>query len=154
MNQETLRNALVCAGLIPYDNHGSNPTIKAQNALSGRTHYVDAGALRFHYARITSARPISMGAFYLIVESCAANYENTRRVFRAVCFDVFGKVVYRPDLDASFKSTEEASKAFYKYWDNFNEAVYYAEELKSKALDAQKAETVFNQALAVQKVTA
>jgi len=151
MNQDTLRNALVCAGLTPYYNHGINLTIKAQNALSGRTYYVDPGNLRFHYSRITCARPISMGAFYLIVESCAADYENTRRVFRAVCFDVFGKVVYRPDLDASFKSTEEASKAFYKHWNNFNEAAYYAEELKSKTLEAQRAETIFNQALKEEK---
>ena len=154
MDQNTLRSALQCAGLIPYDNHGINAAVKAQNALSGRTHYVDAGSLRFHYARITSARPISMGAFYLIVESCAADYENTRRVFRAVCFDVFGTVVYRPDLDASFKSTEAALKAFIAFWNNFNEAAYYQEKLKDKTRRAQQAEIVFNQALKQEKAAA
>lgn len=154
MDQNTLRSALQCAGLIPYDNHGINAAVKAQNALSGRTHYVDAGSLRFHFARITSARPISMGAFYLIVESCAADYQNTHRVFRAVCFDVFGQTVYRPDLDASFKSTEAALKAFIAFWSNFNEAAYYAEELKSRANRAQQAEIIFNQTLKQEKAAA
>lgn len=154
MDQNTLRSALQCAGLIPYDNNGSSPAIKAQNALSGRTHYVDPATLRYHFARITSARPISMGAFYLIVESCAADYQNTRRVFRAVCFDIFGTTVYRPDLDASFKSTEAASKAFWAFWNNFNQAAYYQEKLKDKTRRAQQAEIVFNQTLKVEKAAA
>ena len=147
MDQNTLRSALQCAGLIPYDNHGSSPVTRAQNALSGRTHYVDPATLRYHFSRITSARPISMGAFYLIVESCAADYQNTRRVFRAVCFDIFGKTVYHPDLDASSSSTEAATKAFWALWNDFNEAVYYAEELKSRARRAQQEEIIFNQSL-------
>jgi hypothetical protein len=151
MDQKILVNALQRAGLNTYDDRGSDPTLRAQNALSGRTHYAEHGTLRFHFARITSARRISMGAFFMLVESCAADYENTRRVFRAVCFDIFGTVVYRPDLDESSKSTQAAKDAFYKFWNEFDQAAYYAEELKSKTLEAQRAETIFNQALKEEK---
>lgn len=147
MDQKTLADALRCAGLSTYDNHGRSPVIRAQNALSGRTHYVDPATLRYHFARITSAHPISMGAFFLIVESCAADYKNTRRTFRAVCFDIFGKTVYRPNLDSGSTGNAAATTAFYKFWNEFNEVAYYQEELKSRAARAQNAEIIFNQSL-------
>lgn len=147
MDQNILVNALQRAGLNTYDDRGQDPTTRAQAALSGRTHYCEPATLRFHFARITSARRISMGAFFMLIESCAADYENTRRVFRAVCFDIFGTVVYRPDLDESSTSTATAGKAFYKFWNKFNQAAYYQEELKTRNARAQNAEIIFNQAL-------
>jgi len=154
MDQNILVNALRCAGLSTYDDRGSSPTARAQDALSGRTHYVEPSSLRYHFARITSARRISMGAFFLLVESCAADYLNTRRVFRAVCFDIFGATVYRPDLDESSTSTQAAKDAFYKFWNEFNQDAYYQEELKSRARRASEAEIIFNQALKPQKAAA
>lgn len=142
-----LRTALLCAGLSTYDDKGSKPKACAQSALMGRTHYVDPATLRFHKARITSAQPIAMGAFFVIVESCAMDYQNTRRTFRAVCFDIFGTVIYRPDLDSGSTSTETAIKAFYKFWNEFNEVTYYQEKLKDKTRRTQEAEILFNQTL-------
>lgn len=147
MDQKILVNALQRAGLNTYDDRGSNPKACAQSALMGRTHYVDPSNLRFHKARITSAQPISMGAFFVLVESCAADYHNTRRTFRAVCFDIFGTTVYHPDLDSGSTSTETAIKAFYKFWNEFNQVVYYQEKLKDKTRRTQEAEIVFNQTL-------
>jgi hypothetical protein len=144
MDQNILVNALRSAGLSTYDDRGSSPTARAQDALSGRTHYVEPSSLHYHFARITSARRISMGAFFMLVESCAADYENTRRVFRAVCFDIFGTVVYRPDLDESSTSTAAATTAFYKFWNEFNEVAYYQEVLKDKTRRASEAEIIFN----------
>lgn len=154
MDQNILVNALRCAGLTTYDDMGQNPTTRAQAALSGRTHYCEPATMRWHKARITSAQRISMGAFFLIVESCAADYENTRRVFRAVCFDIFGRVVYRPDLDNSSSSNATATKAFYKFWNDFDQAAYYQEEIKSRTRHAIEAEIIFNQALQPQKAAA
>ena len=147
MDQKTLANALQCAGLSLYENHDGGPAVKAQTALAGRTHYVEPATLRWHFSRITSARPISMGAFFLIVESCTADYENTRRVFRAVCFDIFGTVIYRPDLDASSTSTEAACRAFWGHWETVNETAHYQKELQSRASRARQTELSFNQAL-------
>ena len=154
MDQKILVNALQCAGLSTYDDRGSSPTARAQDALSGRTHYVEPSTLRFHKSRITSAQPISMGAFFMLVESCAADYRNTRRTFRAVCFDIFGAVVYRPDLDSGSTSTQAATTAFYKFWNEFNEVAYYQEELKSRTRRAREAEIIFNQMLEPQKAAA
>lgn len=154
MDQNILVNALRCAGLSTYDDRGSSPTARAQDALSGRTHYVEPSSLRYHFARITSARRISMGAFFMLIESCAADYLNTRRVFRAVCFDIFGATVYRPDLDESSTSTQAAKDAFYKFWNEFNQDAYYQEELKSRARRASETEIIFNQALEPQKAAA
>jgi len=147
MDQKILVNALQRAGLNTYDDRGSDPTLRAQDALSGRTHYVEPATLRWHKARITSARRISMGAFFMLVESCAADYENTLRVFRAVCFDIFGTVVYRPDLDESSTSTATATTAFYKFWNEFNEVAYYREVLHARTRQTIQAEIVFNQTL-------
>jgi hypothetical protein len=147
MDQNILAAAMRCAGLNIYEARGYNPKDCAQFNLSGRTHYVDPDTLRFHKARITSAQPISMGSFFLIVESCAVDYHNTRRTFRAVCFDIFGTVIYRPDLDSGSTSTQAASDAFYKFWNQFNQAAYYQEKLKDKTRRAQEAEIVFNQTL-------
>lgn len=154
MDQKILANALQRAGLSTYENKGSNPTARAQDALAGRTFYAEPFSLRYHHSRITSARPISMGAFFMLVESCAADYCNTRRVFRAVCFDIFGTVVYRPDLDESSSSTEAATKAFYKFWNDFDQAAYYQEELKTRSRRASESEIIFNQTLQPQKAAA
>lgn len=154
MDQNILVNALRCAGLNTYDDRGNNPTARAQDALSGRTHYCEPATMRWHKARINHAQLLSMGAFFLIVESCAADYENTRRTFRAVCFDIFGRVVYRPDLDSGSSSTAAATAAFYKFWNKFNEVAYYQEEIKSRTRHASEAEIIFNQALQPQKAAA
>ena len=147
MDQNILVNALRCAGLSTYDDGGSDPTLRAQNALSGRTHYCEPASLRWHKARINHAQLLSMGAFFLIVESCSTDFENSKRVTRAVCFDIFGKVVYHPDLENSSRSTAAATTAFYAFWNKFNEVAYYQEEIKSRTARAQNAEIVFNQTL-------
>ena len=147
MDQKILVNALQRAGFNTYDKRAGSFKAQAQTALMGRTHYVDPNTLHFHKSRITSAQPISMGAFFLIVESCAADYHNTRRTFRAVCFDIFGTTVYHPDLDSGSSSTQAATTAFYVFWDKFNETTYYQEVLKDKTRRTQQAEIIFNQSL-------
>jgi len=147
MDMRILSNALRCAGFSTFEIEGRTATARAQYALSGRTHYADPATMRWHKARINHAQLLSMGAFFLIVESCAADYENTRRTFRAVCFDIFGRVVYRPDLDSGSSSTQAATTAFYAFWNKFNEVAYYQEELKGRTARAQNAEIVFNQSL-------
>jgi hypothetical protein len=147
MDMRILSNALRCAGFATFEIEGRTASARAQYALSGRTHYCEPATLRWHKARINHAQLLSMGAFFLIVESCSADFENSKRVSRAVCFDIFGTVVYRPDLDESSTSTATATTAFYKFWNEFNEVAYYQEELKSRSRRAQEAEIIFNQTL-------
>ena len=112
--------------------HGLSPTTNAQGNLDGRTHYVDTPTLRFFNSRILSALPVSNGAFYKIIESASLDYSNTKRGFRAVLFDIFGTVVYRPDLEECFTSKEKADKGFFWWFETFNEYEHYQQAIIAK----------------------
>ena len=92
-----------------YTEHSSNPKWNAQRNLEDRTHYVDDATLRYHKARILSARPICNGLLFLLVESVAIDPDNRKRGFRGVVFDLYGTIVSRAKLeDAS--STRKAAE--------------------------------------------
>jgi len=118
--------------------HGLSPTTNAQGNLDGRTHYVDTPTLRFFNSRILSALPVSNGAFYKIIESASLDYSNTKRGFRAVLFDIFGTVVYRPDLEECFTSTEKANKGFFRWFETFNEFEHYQNAITWKLQKVEK----------------
>ena len=96
-----------------YRTESSYAKENAQRNLAGRTHYVDSDTLRFHKSKIVRAAYHDGGLLFSIIESCGLNYQNTKRGFRYVIFDVFGNVVARPQLEDSFKTSEQASKAMY-----------------------------------------
>jgi hypothetical protein len=110
----------------------SQPKHEAQEALQGRTHYVDDSTLRYFHARITSARPIMDGLFFEIVESSSKDMNNTARGFRVVVFDVFGSTVYRPNLE-DMKSTSAAARKAYEKEFTIDAAAHYAEKLQGRA---------------------
>jgi hypothetical protein len=132
----------------PFDDRFDNATGNAQHNLEGRSHYADPGTLRYHKSRILSARPISNGAFFLILESCALDYENTRRGARAALFDLSGHAVYRPKLDECHRTREQASKAFWAWFDTFDESAHYLESIR------QRAEKLAEQAATLRQVAA
>ena len=97
-----------------YQNRYNDSRANAQDNLCGRTHYVDDGTLRFHKSRIISAHVLYEGLLFGIVESYSADYNNTRRAFRGVIFDLFGTALYRPELADGFSTSKAATKAFWK----------------------------------------
>lgn len=105
----------------------------AQNALSGITHYCDTSTLRFHHSRIVGASVVSYGAFFKVTETCAQDYQNTRRGYRVVLFDMTGSAVYRPSLDELTRTREQADKAFYAWLDQFDELGHYRDKINNKA---------------------
>jgi hypothetical protein len=96
-----------------YRTEASDPKTNAQRNLCGKTHYVDDDTLRWHHSRVLSARPMDGGLLFGIVTSDALNFDNTRRGFRYVIFDLFGTVLDRPDLEHAFTSSEKATKAMW-----------------------------------------
>ena len=94
-----------------FENSSSYAKVNAQNNLAGRTHYVDDSTLRFHKSRILKAKATVDGLLFYIIESCAADYNNTSRVFRHVIFDITGNTVSRPALDQGCKNRAAAEKA-------------------------------------------
>jgi hypothetical protein len=115
-----------------YKNEWTNPKANAQENLEGRTYYVEPSTLRFFNSRIVSALPVSNGAFYKIIESVSLDHNNTKRGFRAVLFDIFGAVVYRPDFAECFTSTEKANKGFFWWFETFNEVEHYQQAIDGK----------------------
>lgn len=93
-----------------YKNESSYPKVNAQQNLQGRTHYVDDGTLRFHKARILSAKATCNGLLFYIIESCAATMDGSKRIFRHVIFDIAGNTLSRPDLEHGHKTRAAAEK--------------------------------------------
>jgi hypothetical protein len=96
-----------------YENKSSYPLPNAQQNLMGRTHYVDPDTLRFHKSKVLAAHVVDNGLLFAIITSDSLNYENTKRGFRYVIFNLFGTVLDRPKLDEAFKSRDKASKAMW-----------------------------------------
>lgn len=111
----------------------SSPADCAQDQLQGRTHYVDPSTLRFFKARILYAKPMMDGLFYWILESCAQDPYNESRGFRAVLFDLFGEVVYRPDFEGCRKTKARADADFQAWNKTFNPIEHYRQTLEARA---------------------
>lgn len=105
--------------------YSDNPTISAQKNLESRTHYVDPQTLKYHGSRILSALPVSNGAFFKIIETVSIDYQHTKRGYRAVVFDLFGTVIYHPKLEETHTNREKADKAFFAWFDTFDEIGHY-----------------------------
>ena len=115
------------------DAQRSSPVLNAQDALSGITHYCDTSTLRFHHSRIINACPMSSGAFFKVTETCAQDYQNTRRGYRVVLFDLTGTAVYRPSLDELTRTREQAYTAFWSWFDQFDELAHYRDKINHRA---------------------
>jgi hypothetical protein len=111
----------------------STPVRNAQDALTGITHYCDADTLRYHHSRIVGAVAVSGGAFFKIIETCSQDYNNTRRGYRVVLFDLTGTTVYRPDLEELTRTKEQAEKAFWAWFNQFDELAHYRNKFNRKA---------------------
>jgi hypothetical protein len=103
-----------------YRNESSKPKWNAQRNLQGRTHYVDDDTLRWHKARVLSARHVDNGLLFAIVESVALDMNNTKRGYRYAIFDVFGTILERPTLENSFKTSAQATKAMWAKLDELD----------------------------------
>ena len=110
-------------------------TRNAEMNLAGRTHYVDPDTRRYFHSRITASNDTCGGLLFYIVESCAADYQNTRRGFRPVVFDLFGEVIFGPNLETLFRTTEQARKAAYAFINSVD-----AVAVANAAIDRQERE--------------
>jgi len=133
MTPETITNICATLGTHPFDPYGRTPTARAQNALEGLTYYVSPNTLRFHHSRITSARPVLGGAFFLITETCAKDWDNTERGHRAVLFDLTGNTVYHPGLDATRSTKASALRDFERWLGTFDPEAHYRAEIQRRA---------------------
>ena len=146
MNTTQLLNK---ANLRPFQNrYYSNAKYSAQDSLAGITHYVDDTTLRYFKAKILRAKPIMDGAFYMILESGSMDFENSKRGFRVVVFDVFGDVIHRQSLEDMYSTSKQALKEFDKWTNSFDALAYYRERLARESKQLQKQAQQLEEALA------
>jgi hypothetical protein len=93
-----------------YRDEVTDPKLNAQRNLAGRTFYAEEQTLKYFHAKILSCKVVADGLLLAMVESIAANAENTERGFRHVVFDVFGTVHSRVNLDHLCKTRKQAEK--------------------------------------------
>ena len=137
-NTQTLANLLDQSGVRLYRHESTNAASNAQQNLQGRTHYADPETLRWHKARILSSREIMSGNAFMIVESVSLDWDNTKRGYRFAVFDVFGTVIERADLEHTWKTSDGARKAFWKWLETFDLFTYYADALQARAARLDK----------------
>ena len=116
-----------------YTNLRSDPTIDAQKNLSGRTYYTEPETLRFHHSRIVGGGVHLCGAAYRVLEITALDYDNTRRGYRAVLFDLTGRTIYCPKLEECHRTKEQAMRAFWAWFETFDPLAYYRERMNEQA---------------------
>jgi hypothetical protein len=121
-----------------YENASCDPKTNAQRNLMGRTHYVDPDTLRFHKCRIMSARPVDGGLLFAIVTSDALDYQNTRRGFRYVVFDVFGTVLSRVKLEEAYRTSAQASKAMWEYLNSIDAKAVTMAAIEKRRIEAAR----------------
>lgn len=118
--EQKLAAAIRASGTELFNDNSYDHKRNAQNNLSGRTHYVDDGTLRYFHARIVAANPVTEGLIFWIIESSARDSRNTSRGFRFVAFDIFGTVIERADIDNMVNTKEQARRAFWEWFNGFD----------------------------------
>jgi len=136
------------ANVAPFTNKSSNAKRNAQENLQGRTHYAEDESLKFFHARIVSSAADQNGLFFKMVESVAVDYDNTRRGFRVIVFDLFGHVVYRPSFDEC-TSTQAAAVKLWMKSEKIDPATYYRADLKHRANRLTNQAAAMNEAAAM-----
>jgi hypothetical protein len=118
MNKEEMIQALSKEGILLFREYSGLPLNQAQRNLAGRTHYVDDSTIRSFNARVHSVHIIDDGLLLGMVESLQKSFNaDEGRVYRPVFFDLFGNIVYRPDIGDSFSDQKKAQADFWKQAD-------------------------------------
>jgi len=127
----TTQTALNTAGIRPFDSQSSDPKWNAQRNLQGRTHYVDDDTLKGFQCRILSARNMSDGLVFYLVESVNSRPDHGGYNKRFVAFDVFGTVL--TGRDEWFRTREQAYKAGMAFLSDFDAEAHTIATLRRNA---------------------
>lgn len=143
---EAIKDALSKLHVSLYSCKSDDPKRDAQRNLLGRTHYVDDDTLRCYHSRILSAQSMYDGLLFRIVCSDALDMHNTKRGFRAVVFDVFGTVIFRPSMEQASPTKQAAANACEK--ESIDLVAYYQGVLKDRLAKTERESESIKTALA------
>lgn len=116
-----------------YRDESSDPKSNAQRNLCGRTHYVDDDTLRWHKSRVLLTTVADNGLLFAIVTSDALDMNNTKRGFRFVIFDVFGRVVERPKLGEAITTRKACERKLFEVLNGLD-----AKDITHKAIESAR----------------
>ena len=133
MTPTTAQTIAQAFGRQLYTHRRDDNTCDAQENLEGRTYYVEPGTLRFHHSRIVGGGVHLCGAAYRVLEVTALDYDNTRRGYRAVLFDLTGRTIYHPKLEQCHRTKEQAMRAFWAWFETFDPLEYYRARINEEA---------------------
>jgi len=138
--QIALRDALDKAGVFHFRQNSSyKPKYSAQNALAGKSHYVDDQTLRLFNVKVLDAGPILEGLFYFIRESKSNGFDHVERIHDYKYFDIWGNTVREMDKKSERNecySTSQLAKSEQRWFD-VNPLEYYSRELARRAVQKQ-----------------
>jgi hypothetical protein len=147
LTRTALASALHSLGFSTFTDKSCYPKSDAKRNLEGRTHFADDDTLRFFGSRILSATDHCDGLLYSLIESSYQDWNKTRRTVRFAVFDVFGTCIYRPDIEAGYRTSKQANKARYAWLNAFDVDAWYAEQIKSRSLRLQRDAQALNDIL-------
>ena len=135
-----LRDALDKAGVFHFRMNSSyKPKLAAQNALAGKSHYVDDQTLKLFNSKVLDAGPILDGLFYFIRESKSNGFDHVERIHDYKYFDIWGNTVREMDKkserDECYSSAQLANSE--QRWFDVNPLEYYSRELNRRAVQKQ-----------------
>lgn len=131
-----------------FEQRGSHATFNAQQNLRERTHYVDDDSLRFHKSRILQTYITDDGLLFSLIESVALDWDNTRRGYRYVVFNIFGDVVSRVPLEECSHTRDAARTAMWAFLNATDAKAITLEALERRACAAEQMIADWRQALA------
>jgi hypothetical protein len=121
MSTTDMASAMSKAGFKLFAERTGLPLNQAQRNLEGRTHYVDDSTLKSFAAKIHTVHVMDDGLVLGLVESVQKGFNAADgRVFRPVFFDLFGRIIHRPEIDDSFDSQKQAMSSFWKEADEID----------------------------------
>lgn len=104
------------------DTYSQSETVQAQRMMEGRTHYFDAGTLRFFGARILYTRNSEHGIFMAAIGTQQRGFDASRgREYKATIHDLTGECIYSSEL-GTLSTRAQADKALAAAWAALDEA--------------------------------
>lgn len=131
----TVLSALRMTGPYAYECKSCDPKADAQKNLSGRTHYVEDGSLRYFNSRIVTAYCTDDGLLFGLVESVNGRPDHGGYTKRFVVFDIWGTVI-SDSRDQWFRTSKQAHAAMWEFLNSFDAVKHTRDKAREKATSA------------------
>jgi len=126
------------AGLIPFEtysgNYGESKSKKAERLMGDRSHYYDAGTLRFFFCVVSEIYVTDNGLILGTISRQAKDMNNTSRGYTFALHDLGGTYLGPPVGDGRpyFNTLDQARKAFWQFANTLDAATVLRDAIERK----------------------